>query len=76
MRRNTPSDVNFDKSHRTTRKEAFLAKMDGRTHLPWQELRELIEPYYPKVRGARRRPMEVERMLRAYLCRAFGISLN
>ncbi len=55
----------FDKFHKTTRKEAFLAKMDEL--IPWRELRELIEPHYPKMRGAGRRPVGVERMLRIHL---------
>ncbi len=61
----TISNVSFDKFHKTTRKEAFLAKMDEL--IPWRELCELIEPHYPKVRGAGRRPVGVERMLRIHL---------
>ncbi len=38
MRWQTISNVSFDKSHKTTRKEAFLAKMDEL--IPWKHWNE------------------------------------
>ena len=34
--------------------------------IPWKELCEAIEPYYPKPEGAGRRPVGIERMLRIH----------
>lgn len=34
--------------------------------IPWKELTEVIEPYYPNPQGAGRRPVSMERMLRIY----------
>ncbi len=34
--------------------------------IPWQELTAVIAPHYPKPKGAGRRPIGVERMLRIY----------
>ncbi|MBK6509208.1 MAG: transposase [Haliea sp.] len=36
------------------------------TIIPWQELSEAIEPFYPKPEGAGRRPVGIERMLRIH----------
>lgn len=47
-----------------TRKEVFLEKMDQL--IPWTELAAVIEPFYPKLEGAGRRPVGGERMLRLY----------
>ncbi len=46
-----------------TRRERFLAEMDS--IIPWPELVELIEPYYPKA-GHGRPPLGLEKMLRIY----------
>src|SRR5579863_9596535 len=46
-----------------TRREQFLAEMDA--IIPWQQLLELIEPYYPKA-GNGRPPLGQEKMLRIY----------
>ena len=34
--------------------------------IPWAELTEAIEPFYPKPKGAGRQPIGVERMLRIH----------
>ena len=47
-----------------TRRERFLGEMDQ--VVPWAELCVLIEPVYPKPKGAGRRPIGLERMLRIY----------
>ena len=64
MRQTTLSDTGFDKYSKKTRKERFLDDMDK--IIPWKELTEAIEPYYPKPKGAGRRPIGIERMLRIH----------
>ena len=64
MRQTTLSDTGFDKYSKKTRKERFLDDMDK--IIPWQELTEAIEPFYPKPKGAGRRPVGIERMLRIH----------
>ena len=63
MRQQSLTD-GFEKYRKKTRKEQFLEDME--TIIPWQELVEVIEPYYPNPSGAGRRPVGVERMLRIY----------
>lgn len=47
------------------RREQFLQEMDQ--VVPWERLRALIEPHYPKTNGAGGRPpLPLERMLRIY----------
>ncbi len=64
MRQTTLSDAGFDKYRKKTRKERFLDDMEK--IIPWAELAEAIEPFYPKPKGAGRRPVGVERMLRIH----------
>lgn len=64
MRQDTFSDAGFEKYKKKTRKEQFLEDMEK--IIPWQELTQVIEPYYPKPEGAGRRPVGVERMLRIH----------
>ena len=64
MRQTTLSDVGFDKYKKKTRKERFLDDMEK--IIPWAELAEAIEPFYPKPQGAGRRPIGVGRMLRIH----------
>ena len=64
MRQTTLSDTGFDKYNKKTRKERFLDDMDK--IIPWKELTEAIEPFYPKPKGAGRRPIGIERMLRIH----------
>jgi len=54
----------FDKHSRTTRKAAFLARMEAL--VPWAEFCALIKPHYPKA-GNGRPPRDLEMMLRMYL---------
>jgi IS5 family transposase len=54
----------FEKHSRTTRKAAFLARMEAL--VPWSEFCALIEPHYPKA-GNGRPPRDLEMMLRMYL---------
>lgn len=53
----------FEKHHKRTRKEKFLADMD--TLVPWTEFCKVIEPHYPKE-GNGRPPRGLEHMLRMY----------
>ena len=54
----------FEKYRKKTRKEQFLDDME--IIIPWKELCEAIEPFYPKPAGAGRRPIGIERMLRIH----------
>jgi len=54
----------FEKHRKQTRKEKFLDEMDR--IIPWKDLSQSLEPYYPNPQGAGRRPIGLERMLRIY----------
>lgn len=60
----TFAEAGFEQYRKTTRREQFLAEMER--VVPWAELVAVIEPHYPKVEGAGRPPVGVERMLRIY----------
>ena len=64
MRQDSFSDASFEKFRKKTRKETFLDEME--TIIPWKELTEAIEPFYPNPEGAGRRPIGIERMLRIH----------
>lgn len=64
MKQQTLAEGSFEKFRKRTRKEQFLADMEQ--IIPWQELSQVIEPFYPKPQGAGRRPVGIERMLRIY----------
>jgi IS5 family transposase len=57
----------FEKFGRPTRRERFLAEMEAA--VPWAELLQVIEPYYPKDPGRQggRPPRGLETMLRIHL---------
>ena len=59
----TFADSEFSSKRRQTRKEIFLSRMD--TLLPWPQLLEVIEPFYPKA-GNGRRPYALETMFRIH----------
>jgi IS5 family transposase len=54
----------FEKYRKKTRKEIFLEEMEQ--IIPWKALSKVIKPYYPKPKGAGRRPIGIERMLRIH----------
>jgi len=54
----------FEKYRKPTRKDRFLSDMDQ--IIPWKELCQAIEPFYPNPKGAGRRPIGIERMLRIH----------
>jgi IS5 family transposase len=64
MRQSTFSEESFEKHRKKTRREQFLEDMDQ--IVPWQELAAAIAPHYPQPKGAGRRPIGVERMLRIH----------
>jgi IS5 family transposase len=53
----------YESKKKKTRREQFLEEMDK--VIPWAELVQVIEKYYPKA-GNGRQPMPMERMLRIY----------
>ena len=64
MRQQNFADEAFERYRKPTRREIFLDEMD--CIIPWKELCEVIEPFYPKPLGAGRRPVGLERMLRIH----------
>lgn len=64
MKQQTLSEGTFEAYRKKTRREEFLEQMDR--VVPWAELCVVIEPVYPKVEGAGRPPVGLERMLRIY----------
>lgn len=64
MRQPTLSDNGFEKFRKKTRKEQFLAEME--VIIPWHDLTQAIEPFYPQPEAAGRRPIGIERMLRIH----------
>lgn len=63
MRQQSLTD-SFEKYRKKTRKELFLEEMNAL--IPWNELVTALEPFYPNPKGAGRRPIGIERMLRIY----------
>ena len=63
MTQSTLATGGFDAHSKTTRKAAFLARMDKL--MPWKALFDLIEPHYPKA-GNGRPPRLLATMLRMY----------
>src|ERR1700756_1952718 len=57
------SQASFEKYGRKSKREQFLATMDG--VVPWAELMALIEPFYAKA-GNGRQPVGLSIMLRVY----------
>ncbi len=64
MRQSTFSEIGFDKYSKRTRKERFLEEMEE--VIPWSDLCAVIEPFYPQPKGAGRRPIGIDRMLRIH----------
>lgn len=55
------TDIEYTNRRRTTKREAFLEKMD--TTLPWNAWVSLVVPHYPDGKRGRK-PVEIEQMLR------------
>ncbi len=64
MRQTSFAEGSFERHRKPTRREVFLEEMDR--IIPWQELCAVIEPFYPRPKGAGRRPIGLERMLRIH----------
>src|ERR1051325_10440420 len=59
----TFSGLAWKNKGKVTRREQFLSEMDA--IIPWERLRKLMEPYYPKA-GRGRQPLGLNKMLRIY----------
>ena len=64
MRQQSFASDDFEKYRKKTRKEIFLEEMDR--IIPWKALSKVIKPYYSKPKGAGRRPIGIQRMLRIH----------
>lgn len=64
MRQQTLADQGFERYRKRTRKDQFLEDMER--IIPWRELCEVIELFYPKQDGPGRPPIGLERMLRIH----------
>jgi IS5 family transposase len=64
MRQKTLAEGTFERYRKPTRRERFLSEMEH--IIPWRELCEIIEPFYPRAKGAGRPPIGLERMLRIH----------
>lgn len=62
MRQQSFTADDFEKYRKKTRKEIFLEEMDK--IVPWKEMSDAVKPHYPAPKGAGRRPIGIERMLR------------
>jgi len=64
MRQQSFAAEDFEIYRKKTRKEKFLEEMES--IIPWTELSEVIEPYYPVPAKAGRPPIGIDRMLRIH----------
>ena len=64
MRQRTLAEEGFERFRKPTRREQFLEEMER--VMPWSGLCGVIEPFYPKGKGAGRPPIGIERMLRIH----------
>lgn len=72
MRKVSFASLAYDNKKKKTRREKFLQEMDQ--VIPWKELLQIIEQYYPKA-GNGRQPMPLEMMLRIYFMQQwYGLS--
>ena len=64
----TFADLDYNSKKRKTRREVFLERMERL--IPWEQLEELLRPYYPTA-GHGRRPYELSVMLRIHCVQLF-----
>tara|TARA_R110001592_G_scaffold260403_1_gene525095 strand:+ start:232791 stop:233063 length:273 start_codon:yes stop_codon:yes gene_type:complete len=64
VRQDTFNNSGFEKYHKKTRRQQFLEDMEK--IIPWDELCSIIAPFCPAPKGAGRRPVGIDRMLRIY----------
>jgi IS5 family transposase len=62
MRQQTLAEGTFERYRKATRREHVHDEMEK--VVPWDDLCALIEPFYPKIDGAGRPSVGLERMLR------------
>lgn len=62
IRQQRLADEGFERYRKVTRRNQFLAEMEQ--IIPWRDLCRVIKPYYPKPKGAGRRPIGQERIIR------------
>jgi IS5 family transposase len=63
------SGLEYAAKKKLTRRDRFLAEIDKVT--PWGKLHQMVEPYYPKVTGGGRPPIDLARILRMYVTQYF-----
>lgn len=68
MKQSTFASLAFDAKRKRTKRERFLAEMDG--VVPWEKLMDRIRPHYPKM-GKGRQPHPLETMLRVHCLQHF-----
>ena len=67
------SNFEYESKRKQTRRDKFLGELNQ--IVPWEELENALEPYYPKVEGAGRRPIGLSRMLKILVAQnSFGYS--
>jgi IS5 family transposase len=72
MRKVSFASLAYENKKKRTRREKFLQEMDQ--VIPWKELLQIIEQYYPRA-GNGRQPMPLGRMLRIYFMQQwYGLS--
>ena len=64
----TFADLDYNSKKRKKRREVFLERMERL--IPWEQLEELLRPYYPTA-GRGRRPYELSVMLRIHCVQLF-----
>lgn len=64
MKQKSFAGFDFDIYRKKTRKEEFLDMMDE--IIPWDEMTDIISPYYPAPVGPGRRPIGIKKMLKIY----------
>jgi IS5 family transposase len=64
MRQRTLAEGGFERFRKRTRRDVFLEEMEQ--VVPWSELCELVEPFYPAGDGPGRPPVGLERMVRIH----------
>lgn len=67
------SALEYESKRKQTRRDRFLGELER--VVPWKELEEVVEPYYPKVEGPGRPPTGLMRMLKTTVAQnCFGLS--
>jgi hypothetical protein len=62
IRQQSLADEGIERYRKPTHRNQLLAEMEQ--IIPWRDLCRMIKPYYPKPKGAGRRPIGQERIIR------------